>query len=254
MPIFNIRNVTLAFLLQLLQARLQNSPFYSLIELREYINEAISNYQVATLKWKGRFSALTTAGQVFYDLTSLAGTLDKNGNPQILMPLRVAFNGEPLDFCAIDDMDNGGLPSWQAQTTASPGAPNIPELWGTIGLNMAFIWPADAQGSQSLLIDAAVRAPVFAIDGSQDANTIDLDSGAISQLLDMAQHLSQYKRGTAMVKATLPKLKAFMKVISTENAFLAAQGEFRQAVAEQTDKKKRRVSEMSNVLTPARYR
>src|ERR1039458_4979007 len=95
------QSITLGQLVQLLQNRLQNVNFWSGAEYRTFLNEAFSLLQVITLTWKSRFVCTTIPGLVFYDLTSLAGTLDANGNPLILMPLRVAFNSVPLDFSTI---------------------------------------------------------------------------------------------------------------------------------------------------------
>jgi hypothetical protein len=249
------QNVSLLTLVTLLQNRIQNTAFYGAVEIREIINEAIRLWQIGSLYWKARMVAATTAGLVFYDLTTLNGTLDANNKPRILMPLRVAFNTKPLDFCAINDMD-AGIPLWQIQTTATPGAPTTPQLWGTLGLNYLYIWPADAAGGNALQIDAAVRAPVFLTDGSQDANKIDIDSAAISQLLDYAQHVCNIKRGAAMLRATMPKLRSFMKAVATQNSLFAASSIYKSTYGEQSDRRTRPrlLGDLTGSPTPARYR
>ena len=247
--------MSLSTLVTLLLGRIQNSAFYGAVELRENINEAIKIFQIASCYWKARMVATTAAGRVFYDLTTLNGTLDGDGNPRILMPLRVAFNTAPLDFCAINDMD-AGIPHWQIQTTATAGAPSTPQLWGTVGLDYLYIWPTDAVGENALQIDSAVRAPVFATDGSEDANKIDLDSSAISQLLDYAQHVCQIKRGTQMVQVTVPKLRSFMRAVAAQNSLFTASSIFKKSYAEQSDRRTRPrlAGDLAGVPTAARFR
>ena len=237
----------------LLQNRLQNVNFWSGIEYRTNLNECFKILQLGCLLWKARFISYTVAGQVFYDLTSLPGTLDANSNPLILMPLRVAFNQSPLDFTSLGDIDNG-LPSWQVKTTDSPGAPKTPQMWGTNGLNVMFLWPADAAGNGSLQIDAAVRAPWFATDGSDDAKTVNIESGMVGPMLDYCEHIAQIKRGTQRVQATMPKLKSFMGLISKQNSMFAASSIFKSDYAIQQDRRARSAADFSGQPLPARYR
>ena len=108
--------------------------------------------------------------------------------------------------------------------------------------------------SNSLAIDAAVRAPQYALDGSEDAEFVDIDSAMISQLLDYAQHVCQQKRGNQMLFATMPKLKSFMRAISTTNSLFLASSIFKTDYALQSDRKNRLAGDFSGRATPARYR
>ena len=247
-------NISFANLKTLLRARLQNSLFYTDIEIAEFLNECFSLLQIGSLYWKSRFQAQSVAGLVFYDLSSLAGTLDDNGNPQILMPLRVAFNQSPLDFCAISDLDNGGISNWQTQTTATAGAPDVPQLWGTVGLNFLYLWPSDAVGGNDIQLDCAVRAPHFATDGSDDALKVNIESGMIPAMLDYCQHIAQIKRGAGQIAATMPKLKSFFRLIAQTNSMFAASSIFKESYALQTERKARTRGDITGVPTPARFR
>ena len=244
---YNYRNITLTTLLTMLQSRLQNSPYWSLLELRENINEAIRLYQLGTLRWKQRYQVVTSPGQVFYPLDTLSVV---PAAPPILLPLRISFNGAPLFFSTLSNMDNSGYANWQIQTTVTVGAPDVPQLWGLEGLNYMFLWPADSVGSNSLQIDAATMAPLFATDGSGDGAFLNLDSGEVSTLLDYSQHISQFKRGAGRIQATMPKLKAFMKALALQNSFFAASAIFKKAYALQQDREKRTAA---GAATP-RYR
>lgn len=232
---------------------MQNSYFWSGIEYRSNLNEMFKVFQMGTLFWKSRFISPTITGLVFYDLTSLPGTLDANNNPLILMPLRVAFNGSPLDFCQLSDLDNG-IVKWQSQNTASPGAPKTPQIWGTNGLNYLYLWPADAAGNGALQIDAAVRAPQFATDGTDDAKTVNIESGMVGPMLDYCQHIAQIKRGTQQLQATMPKLKNFMRLIAATNSMFAASAIFKDTYALQAERKARSAADFSGQASPARYR
>ena len=149
------RNIRFADLIVLLKNRLQNISFWTDIEYRTNLNEALSLLQISSLTWRARFAVTTIAGLVFYDLTSLPGTLDADGNPQILMPLRVAFNSNPLSFSSIGDTDSAII-GWQAQTTTTADAPDEPQFWGTLGLNYLYIWPADAVGNNCFARNTSV--------------------------------------------------------------------------------------------------
>ena len=248
------QNLSCASLVNLFYNRVQNNLFWSSAEAHGFINEALRVLQVGSLYFRDRFDVTTVAGQVFYDLTSTPGTLDSNNNPLILMPIRGAFNGAPLDFSPVDSLDNSGISNWQCALTTTKGQPTTPQLWGTIGLGYLFTWPTDAVGNNALLIDAAVRAPQFATDGSQDTQTVNIDSSMVGPLLDYCQHIAQIKRGTAMVQSTMPKLKSFLRLVAQQNSMFAASSLFKATYADQTDRKKRFAGDMSGKATPARYR
>ena len=252
-PFTEYRNIQFGQLVTLLQNRLQNTGFWTGIEYRQNLDEALKLLQVTSLYWRSRFAATTIAGLVFYDLTSLPGTLDANGNPQILMPLRVAFNSNPLSFSSIGDIDNG-IVGWQQQTTASPGAPDEPQIWGTLGLGYMFLWPSDAVGNNSIQIDAAVRAPWYALDGSDDAKFVNIDSAMISSLLDYAQHVCQQKRQNQMLFSTNSKFKGFMRTISQQNSLFLASSIFKDNFALQQDRKNRTAGDFSGKPVSPRYR
>jgi len=247
------QSITLGQFVTLLQGRMQNSAFWSGVEYRQIINESLSLLQICTLYFKSRFVSQTVAGLVFYDLTSMPGTLDLNGNPLILMPLRVAFNGAPLDFSAISDTDSAIL-GWQIQQTTTPGAPTTPQFWGTLGLGYLYLWPADAVGGNSLLIDAAVRAPAYATNGSDDGKYVNIDSGMVTGILDYCQHVCQQKRGTQQLQSTMAKLKAFMRLLGKQNSLFEASAIFKASYALQQDRKNRTASDFSGKPTVARYR
>jgi hypothetical protein len=247
------QSVTLGFLISLLQGRLRNAQFWTLVELRTNLNEAISILQCGTLNWKERFRYTTQAGQMFVDLTAIPD--DHGVTGRILMPLRVTFNGTPLDFATLTDMDEG-VPYWQLQATGQKGVANRVQLWGNVGLSYMFIWPSDGQGGNGLGLDCAVRAPVFPTDGSGDKQFLNLDSSAVQALLGEAEFICAFKRGIGEVQRTMPKHVNFMRMIAETNAFFKASSVYKDQYAEQTDRKSRPrlVPDFTGSPTASRYR
>jgi hypothetical protein len=252
MPYQSIRFSTL---MSLLRGRLQNTRFWTDREIRGLLNEALKVFQVATLYWKTRLVLPTISGQVWYSLPDQPACQDAAGFLGFLMPIRVAYNSTPLEFCALTDLDNG-LQDWQIQLAGVKGAPKRPQMWGLCGLNYLFLWPADPVGNQALQIDAAAHAPSFRHNGADDGEFCDIESGAVSQLLDYAQHVAQLKRGAGVLQSTMPQLQSFMRAVTLTNSLFRASSAWASNYAEQSDRRTRprRVGDLTGRPTPARYR
>ena len=227
------QQVTLAQLRSMAFNRIQNSNFWADAEVDDAINEAIRIWQLRVGFWKQRFVITTTANRCIYDTGSIP-QLQTGGVTQVLMPLRIAFNSLPMDPTSIFDMDNG-FPNWQVETTATDGVPSRPSIWGPIGCNKFFIWPADADGNGSLQMDALVRAPVLTNDGDY----INIDASEITVFLDYVNHVLMFKRGGAPFQSTMPKLQSFMAAVGMRNAHLKAAGIFRAHYGEDSSRRQR---------------
>ena len=207
------QQVTLAELRSQLQAKFESVPFFTDIECNLAINESMQWYNLYTGVWKTRAVMLTVADQVYY---TLPGTLVFNA--------RMEFNTKPLNNSGLDDLDNG-KPGWEAQTTATEGVPDAPEVWSPVGLAQFAIWPADHDGDNSLTIDGVHATPIL----TADTDYIDIDEGDIDSLLGEALALLCFKD-----PGRLPRVQAwhqeFIHTVTQRNGRLVAANAFRSAL------------------------
>ena len=218
-------NITLAQLNTLLMARFDSPLFWSDEERRCALNMGLSIMQIATGRWRQRYVVTTVAKRVFYSIPALP-QLQVGGICQVLQPIRVSFNGSPpLGWSSFTDMDMA-YPGWQAQTTATAGAPAAPKMCGPAGCNWLWLWPADAAGGNSLAIDAITNAPQLVNSG----DFVNLDNTETVALLDFAQHSMSFKRGGIFFARTLPLLQEFYRMCADRNAYLLNLSIFRQMV------------------------
>jgi hypothetical protein len=209
------QNITLSDLDILLQSRFDNPGFWSSGERRDALNEGLSIFQLATGRWRKRFTVTTVAKRVFYNIPTLS-QLQIGGICQALQAIRVSFNGPtPLGWSSFYDMDCA-YPGWQAQTTATPGSPATPQMCGPAGVNWLWIWPADAVGNNSLLFDLVLNAPKLVNAGE----FVNLDTTEITGLLDYAQHKMSFKRGGIFFARTIPLYQGFLRMMADRNSYL----------------------------------
>ena len=215
---------TLANLRTFVTSRLQNPLFWSDLEVQVAINDSIRSWQLATAYWQGRFQVTTIAGQVLYNIGSLP-QLQVGGVTQLLMPLRMTFNGLPIDPVTTDDLDNGytQAPGWQITTTATSGAPSTPSLWVPIGISYFAIYPADAAGNNQLTIDGVLRAPTLVNEGDY----INIDSSQVAAIVGEAISTLSFKRGGVAFQKALAGHAEFMRACLAMNSHLYAASPFR---------------------------
>ncbi len=216
------QNITLASLTTLSKSRVQNQGFWTQQEYTDSINWAIYFWQIGTGYWKNRVEVTTVAKRCIYDLTAIN---DQSGKPLLnscLMPIRVSFNGSPMEPTSWTDLDSMGR-SWQTDTTTTPGVPTAPLLWAPMGINLLAIWPSDNAGNQGLQLDVLARAPVLTNGG----DFINLDSSEVSAFLDGVQNFITIKRGGAALQQTMPQFKNFLKAMGLRNSHLQAVAAFR---------------------------
>jgi hypothetical protein len=218
------QQITLAQLNVLLQARFDNNnSFWTDFERQTALNEALSLFQLSTGRWRQRYIVTTVAKRCFYSIPDLP-QLQVSGICQVLQPIRVSFNGSPpLGWSSFADMDLT-YPGWQAQTTAMPEAPSTPQMCGPAGVNLMFIWPADAVGNNSLALDVITNSPQLVNSGE----FVNLDNTEIVRLLDYGEFRLSLKRGGIFFARTLPLLQGFLKMLADRNAYLMNISIFRQ--------------------------
>lgn len=202
--------VTLAQLRAQLQAKWESVPFWVDAEANFAINEALQWYNLYTGLWKSRVNMVTVADQTFY---TIEGTLVYNA--------RMEFNGRSLAQASLGDMDNG-RPNWQGETTTSESTPTRPEVWLPVGMDTFAIWPADAAGQNSILVDGVMDTPIL----TTDNQFINIDQTEIDTILGEALHISAFK-DPGRFPRTAPWHKAFLENVMAHNGRLKAANAFR---------------------------
>lgn len=207
--------VTLATLQSQLGDRWEDVPFWTDEEARLALNEALRVWNLLTGQWKRRVTQTTTANTVWYTLPSM-----------IIANARVEFNGRPLEQTSLTELDNG-RPNWENEKTNSGGSvPTRPALWAPAGLTLMAIWPADAAGSNSLVIDGVRATPTLA----RTDDYIDIGQEELNAILGYALHAVSLKAGGSIFRATLPHYKTFITAAADKNDRLRASNMYRWAM------------------------
>lgn len=207
-----IQRYTLTDLRLRLQDRLEGVPWWSVESLDDAINEALSLWNLCVGQWRGRESYPTTAGTIDYALAS-----------SILFGTRVQFNGYPVSITSLWELEQG-RPGWRTETTASGGTvPTRPMFWAPISLNLIHIWPADAVGGNTLLIDGVMATPLLL----QPGQYLDLGEELVTTLINGAAHFASFSEGTDRFTATTPYFEDFLKAALEQNQQLKRSAQFR---------------------------
>lgn len=222
------QQVTLAQLKVLMTQQWDASAFWTDEEARLAINEALRLYNLFTGFWKVRIPPIVTvAGQVFY---AVPGSLTVN--------LRMTFNLLSMTIGSLDEYDNG-RPNWQAESTVDGGdVPTRPKAYIPVGLKTFAIWPRDAVGGGSLLVDGVSATPILLADG----DFLDLGQEELTILLGEALHVAAFKErsaGNGRWAATAIKHKAFLSACADKNKRLATNAYFRKYLGLDQEKTRR---------------
>lgn len=205
---------TLADLQAQLQDEYDGAAFWTDEESRIAINDALRTYNLLTGYWCRRPTPIpTVANQVFY---SVPATLTMN--------LRMTFNLLSMELGSLAEYDNG-RPYWQGETTADGGdVPTRPRAYLPSGLRTFAIWPADAAGGGSLLVDGLAATPVLVNAG----DFIDIGAEDVGVIVDEALHVAAFKiRGSREWQATFAKHREFLQACADRNSRLATSSYFR---------------------------
>lgn len=193
-----------------LKAKYESVPFWVDAECNAALNEALQWYNLYTGVWKTRLTMNTVADQVYYTVPST-----------MLFVTRAEFNGKLLNQTSIDDLDNGH-PGWEGQTTADTDAPSRPLAWAPNGLTEFVLWPADAVGANSLLLDGVIPTPVL----TSDVSTVDLDDSELDAVIGEALFILCAKDPGRLARA-LQWHQEFLTTVMAVNARLNAANGFR---------------------------
>lgn len=179
--------------------------------------------------WSTRALLTTVASQVWYDLSSSLTTTS-----------RASFNDRPMNPTTLRDLDLG-RPNWETElSTTGADVPPMPLMWAPAGLQMIAIWPADAAGNNSILMDGIMATPQL----TTDAQYIDIGGEEVAILLDYCEHIACFKEGGADFQETMDEWQSFLKDCTTRNAITMASSKYRTAMGLDTARDKRpRLSE-----------
>lgn len=207
--------VTLAQLRQELKEKYESSPFWTNAEALSAINDSMRVWNLLTGMWKKTQTQVTTAGTAWYTFSS-----------SFVYNMKVSFGSKNMELGSLSSMDNG-RPTWEGETTTSGGAvPTIPTIWIPAGLRRLAIWPADAAGGTSLVLDGVCITPVLAA----DADFIDLAQSEHDALLGEALFRLAFKEGGQRYEATKNLHKEFLQAALQQNSRLSKSLFFRKAL------------------------
>jgi hypothetical protein len=147
------QTTTLATLRLRLQERYESTPFWNNAEALHALNEALRKWNLYVGQWKTIATVPTTPNTVWYSM----------GASTIIYPLRAEWQSYPLATCDTESMDYF-RPNWEAETTATSGAPSRPTMLIPAGLNLFALWPADSAGGSNMVLDGVRSTPVLAAD------------------------------------------------------------------------------------------
>ena len=182
-----------------------SSAFWRDDELNKIIQESLRFYNLLTAYWKTRAVISTTAATVWYSIPGV-----------ITSSMRVSFNGFPMRGSSMYSMDFGRS-GWESESTTSGGdVPTRPKYFIIGALNKLAIWPADAAGANSLVLDGIAVTPILV----NDSSLLDIGQEDMSHLLDLCQHVAAFKEGGLEFKASMESFKSFLEGAGQRNAIL----------------------------------
>ena len=216
----NYQQFTLAQLITLFYEQVGgNQAFWRPDEVTRILQEAFRVFNVLTGFWRDRIdTGFTVAGQVYYPTP-----------PQLSYVLRVEVDEVPMASTSLYDLDYG-QPTWESEICTST---TTPQAFAPVGFNWFALWPASFAGTESLIVEGVVPAPVLT-----NVGFVNLGQDEIETILDYAQHIAQFKEGGQEFEASQEQLKEFLKEAGSRNAVLMKSSQFRKWMG-LSDQKKR---------------
>lgn len=199
--------------------RLGNVAFYTEDEIGTYLNEALRVWNLITWQWHGSVLVPTVINQTYYDISA-----------SVLKVMRVALNNVPLDLTSLQSLDLG-QPGWQGDTAGTP------RRWFPVALTQIGIYPTDATGGNSLLVEGVLAAPTLVA----DTDYLNLGQWQVQALLDYVHHLAAFKQGGEEFKASLATFKNFVKAAAVQNSKFAETALYRRYMGMDFDEQARPV-------------
>jgi hypothetical protein len=207
-------SITLATLRARLQDRYTADPFWSNVEARDGLNEALRQFNLFTGYWRGTATANTTINSPFLTVPAT-----------LTYRTRVYVTGRPLTRKSIVEFYRLRR-NWRTELTNSGSpVPTTIREWAPIGLGQIAIWPTDHVGWTTLSFDAVKLTPTLVADG----DFLDLGEEEIGLVLDEALWTLAFKQPSRMEQLR-ERHQTFLKGCIERNDQLRASSFFRQAL------------------------
>lgn len=201
-----------------------SSSFWRDDEINKIIQESLRFYNLLTAYWKTRAVITTTVNTVWYNIP---GTITSS--------MRVSFNGFPMRSSSLYSMDFGRS-GWESEKTTDGGdVPTRPKYFVIGALNKIAIWPADAAGANSLVLDGIAVTPIL----TNDASFLDVGQEDMNGLLDLCQHIAAFKEGGKEFTASMESFKSFLAGAGERNAILKRCATYRRWLGLDVGRRKR---------------
>lgn len=206
---------TLADLIAQLKTKVEDVPYFTDTEATYAINESLRVWNMLTGVWKNRVTVNTPATPSSWVSIPLP----------LFYNVRMQFNNKPLARSSIGDLDNGRV-NWEAESTTSGGdVPTAPSCFAPAGLTLFAVWPKDAVGGNSILVDGVVDAPQLSAAG----DTVDINNSSLQPILGYCLHYLSLKEGSQRWRSTQQYYKEFLLAALDQNDRLATSALFRKA-------------------------
>lgn len=206
---------TLTDILLMLSYKFDDVPFWTEVEAIDAINEGLLTWNAFTGFWKETIEIITTINNWDYALPE-----------SLVFGMRIEFNDKPLNQSSLSEMDNGH-PGWQGQTTTDGGSvPDEPKNWFPLSVDMIGIWPADADGGNTLTVDGVAATPQLVDPG----DFINIGEEELGIILGYALHVLALKEGGERFAKTADYFTEFLKAAAEENDQLTQSSIFREFI------------------------
>lgn len=173
-----------------------NSTFWTSLEKRFAINEALKVWQAMTGEFTTSFTRQVT-GESFCDVPR-----------QVVATQRLLHDGTPVPMISLWELD-GGWPDWYGTT-------GTPQFWAPIGFNMIALYPTPLTGN--VTYEGIMETPKLIGDGDY----VQLGEEEMELIIGYAHHYCTFKEGSGEQEASIPGFKKFIAGAVLRNARLRA--------------------------------
>ena len=194
-------SVTLAELRVSVYGLLENNTrFYPQAEVDRAINEQVTVANLFTGLYQSSVIISTQANRFFYAVPA-----------PMVAPLAVSIGGKRLNLCTLAALASRER-SWIRHTTATRG----PIMsWIPLGIRRLGIYPADAVGGKTLLVEGIIDPPGL-VNGTDTLRTTD---EIMDGIVVMSAHVLQLKDGGKVFADTATAYQGFLRQMKLSEAW-----------------------------------